>query len=81
MAPLAVTVTLTVPLPAGEVAVHKMDDEHVTPVATTEPKSTVVAPEVVEKPVPLIVTLVPPPVVPAVGEMELTVGAAVVGAL
>ena len=70
-----VTVTSTVPLPAGEVAVQLVVEEHNTPVAAFVPKSTVVAPEVVEKPVPVIVTLVPPAAAPEVGLMPVTLGA------
>ena len=45
-----------------------------TSIATVVPKSTVVAPVVVEKPVPEIVTVVPPPWGPNAGETEVTVG-------
>ncbi len=44
----------------------------VKPLAAVPPKVTAVAPV---KPVPVIVTFVPPVAGPAVGEIELTVGA------
>jgi len=72
--PGVVTVTLTVPaLSAGEVAVIEVDELTVKPVAAVLPKSTAVAPV---KFVPVIVTLVPPDVLPALGETFDTVGAA-----
>jgi len=67
-----VTVTSTVPVPAGEVAVIEVAELAVT-VALVTPNVTAVAPV---KLVPVIVTLVPPAVVPEVGEIEVTVGAA-----
>ena len=70
-----VTVTSTVPVPAGEVASQVVTEAHDTPVAAVDPKSTVVAPEVVEKPVPVIVTVVPPVAGPVVGSTPVTVGA------
>jgi hypothetical protein len=45
----------------------------VKPVAATAPKLTAVAPV---KPVPVSVTVVPPPAEPPVGESPVTVGAA-----
>ncbi len=60
---------------AGEVAVIWVDDTTVKLVAATAPKTTLVAPV---KPVPVIVTLVPPAGGPDVGEIEVTVGAAAV---
>src|SRR5262249_39602633 len=74
--PLAVvTVMSTVPAgSAGEVAVILVDEFTVKLLAATLPKSTEVAPV---KLVPLIVTDVPPPVVPDVGLIEVTVGTAV----
>ena len=45
-----------------------------TPVAAFEPKAKVVAPTAVEKPVPVIVTEVPPEGGPAVGLMVLRAG-------
>jgi hypothetical protein len=57
-----VTVTTTTPaLSAGEVAVIEVDEFTVTAVAAVEPNFTV-AP--LTKPVPMMVTLVPPAVVP-----------------
>jgi len=71
--PGVVTVTLTVPaLSAGEVAVIDVAELTVKLVAAVLPKSTTVAPV---KFVPVIVTLVPPWVVPEVGEIPVTVGA------
>ena len=67
-----VTVTSTVPEPAGEVAVQAVVDEHDTPVAAVLPKATVV-PAVV-KFVPVMETWVPPAAGPELGEMEVTVG-------
>jgi hypothetical protein len=49
-----------------------------TPVATAAPNFTVVAPLVVLKPVPVIVTTVPPEVAPLVGLIAVTVGAVAV---
>ena len=68
------TTTLTAPAEcAGVVAVMEVELTTVTLVADDPPKLTV-APA--EKPVPVIVTDVPPLVLPDVGEIELTVGAA-----
>ena len=68
-----VTTTLTAPAAcAGVVAVMEVLLPNVTPVAAVPPKVTV-APDT--KFVPVIVTGVPPAVVPDVGEIELTVGA------
>jgi hypothetical protein len=69
---VVITVTSTVPVPAGEEAVTEVGLTTVTPVACTEPKSTV-AP--VKNPVPLIVTLVPPAAGPLSGLTAVTVGA------
>jgi hypothetical protein len=52
--------------------VIRVDEDTLTLVAATPPKSTLVAPL---RLVPLMVTLVPPAVGPDVGEMEVTVGA------
>ena len=58
---------------AGETAVILVEDTTVKLVAfPAPPKLTFVAPV---KPVPLMVTVVPPAVVPEVGEMEVIVGA------
>ena len=60
-------------MPAGLSAVIVVPLTTVTPVAGVVPKSTVVAPV---KPVPVIVTRVPPAAGPLVGLMPVTVGAA-----
>jgi hypothetical protein len=67
-----VTVTVAAPAAcAGVVAVIVVAFTTVTPVAAVPPNVTV-AP--LTKPVPLIVTLVPPAVGPLVGAIPLTVG-------
>ena len=72
--PGVVTVTLTVPEPEGEVAVIEVAEFTVKLVAGfPEPKSTAVAPV---RFVPVMVTLVPPVVRPAIGDTLVTVGAA-----
>ena len=58
MPPGVVTVTSTVPLPAGEVAVIEVAVSTVMVAALPVPKSTAVAPQ---RLVPVMVTLVPPP--------------------
>ena len=68
-----ITVTSTVPVPAGLSAVIVVALTTVTPVAAVVPKSTAVAPV---KPVPVIVTKVPPAAGPLVGLMPVTAGAA-----
>ena len=68
---MVVTLTSTVPVPAGEVAVIWVAELTVKPVAAVAPKVTVVAPV---KLVPVMVTVVPPVAGPNVGEIELTVG-------
>jgi hypothetical protein len=70
-----VTVTSTVPVPAGLFAVIVVSLTRTTPEAGVVPKSTAVAPV---KPVPVIVTGVPPAVVPLVGLRPVTAGAAAV---
>jgi hypothetical protein len=65
-----VTVTSTVPLPAGEVAEIEVAELTVK-AAGTVPKFTAVAPV---KFVPVIVTLVPPAAGPLFGEIDVTVG-------
>ena len=68
--PPVVTVTLTVPLPAGEVAVQEVAVQD-TPVAAVPPKATL-------PPVrldPATVTAVPPLAGPVAGETPVTVGA------
>ena len=67
-----VTRTLTVPAaPAGDVAVIWVALLIVKPVAAVAPNATAVAPV---RLVPVIVTDVPPAVVPTVGERDVTVG-------
>src|ERR1700678_1272801 len=68
---VVVTVTATVPVPAGVEAAIEVELATVTPVAGTEPKSTI-AP--LMKPVPLMVTLVPPAAGPVPGLTAVTVG-------
>ena len=68
-----VTVTSTVPVPAGLSAVIVVALTTVTFVAGTVPKSTAVAPV---KPVPVIVTNVPPAAGPEDGLRPVTIGAA-----
>ncbi|MNF05498.1 hypothetical protein D3C80_2052420 [compost metagenome] len=58
--------------PAGAVAVICVALLTVKPLAAVAPKVTAVAPE---KLVPLMITFVPPAAGPAVGEIEVTVGA------
>ena len=70
-----VTVTVTAPAGfAGVTAVMVVEFTTTTPVAATPPKVTV-AP--LTKPVPVMVTLVPPPVVPEGGLTFVIVGAGV----
>jgi len=71
-----VTVTSTVPEPAGLVALQLVVELQVTAVPATVPKLTVVP--VVVNPVPVMVTTVPPARGPAVGLMAVTVGAVAV---
>jgi hypothetical protein len=59
-------------VPAGTVALHEVDEEQLTAVAEVGPKSTLVAPAVVEKPVPVTVTAVP--AAPELGKTEVTLG-------
>jgi hypothetical protein len=66
-----VTVTSTVPEPAGLTAVICVELLTVTPVAVAAPNLTAVAPE---RLVPVIVTGVPPAVEPVVGATPVTVG-------
>ena len=67
-----VTVTGTLPEPAGAVAVMEVPPEPtLTPVAAVPPKSTV---DVEVKPAPLIVTTVPPVAGPELGLMAVTTG-------
>ena len=72
--PTPVTVTSTAPAGAtGDTAVIEVAEFTVTPVAATPPKLTVL-PET--NPVPVIVTEVPPAVVPLFGLTAVTVGGA-----
>ena len=71
--PGVVTVMSTTPAePAGDVAEHEVLDEQLTAVPALPPKATVDEPTT--KPVPVIVTAVPPPIGPAFGLTEVTVG-------
>ena len=72
MPPGVVTVTSTVPVPAGLAAVIAVSLTTVKLVAAVVPKSTAVAPV---KLVPVIVTEVPPAAGPLVGLRPVTVGA------
>ncbi|MEY9227942.1 hypothetical protein ABIF78_000265 [Bradyrhizobium japonicum] len=71
--PGVVTRISTVLVPAGDVAVIWVAELTVKPAAAVPPKVTAVAPV---KLVPVMVTVVPPPPGPDVGEIEVTVGAA-----
>ena len=72
--PGVTTVTSTVPAePAGAVAVILLVALTVNEVAAVEPKFTV---ETLVKPVPVMVTVVPPADGPALGLTEVSVGAA-----
>jgi hypothetical protein len=71
--PGVVTLTSITPVPAGDVAVIDVAELNVK-LATVAPKVTVVTPV---KLVPVMVIDVPPAVGPAVGEIEVTVGAAI----
>src|SRR5205823_1380537 len=71
--PAVVTVTSSVPVPAGDVAVILVALLMVKEVALLLPNLTAVAPV---KLVPLMVTEVPPAAGPLVGEIEVTVGTA-----
>ena len=69
------TVTSTVPADAlGETAVQLVVEAQFTGAATFVPKSTVVLPGLVENPVPVIDTEVPPETGPKPGEIAVTVG-------
>ena len=75
MPPGVVTVTSTVPTDsAGEVAVQEVVVQDTPDAGLPAPKSTVVPPEAISKPVPAMVTLVPPVVYPEVGLIPVTVG-------
>jgi hypothetical protein len=66
-----VTVTATAPVPTGATAVSEVGERNATLEAALEPKCTV---EVGVKPVPVMVTLVPPPAGPVDGLRPVTVG-------
>ena len=70
--PAVVTVTSTVPLPAGAVAVMVVGVLIVKVAGLPGPKSTALAPV---RFVPVMVTVVPPDVGPEVGLIAVTVGA------
>ena len=70
--PGVLTVTSTVPEPAGEVAVTCVGDSALSELALVEPNLTSLAPV---RFVPVIVTVVPPAAGPLVGSTLLTVGA------
>ena len=73
MPPTVVTFTSTTPaLSAGAVAVMLVALFTVKPVAAVPPNDTAVAPL---KLVPAMVTLVPPPSGPALGNIDVTMGA------
>ena len=71
--PAVVTVTWTIPVPAGDVAVIWVAELTVKPVAAVAPNATAVA---FRRLVPVMVTVVPPPPGPVVGDIDVTVGAA-----
>src|SRR5581483_11601841 len=66
------TVTSTVPVPAGLTAMQLVLLAQTTRVAAAGPKLTVVRP-VVSNAVPVIMTVLPPPVGPLAGEIPVTV--------
>ena len=70
------TVTSTVPLPAGLVAVICVSETTVIALALVAPNPTDVAPV---NPLPVTVTVVPPPASPLVGSIAVTTGAAAAG--
>jgi hypothetical protein len=72
--PPTVTFTSTVPDPCGLFTVHDVAEVQFTPVPNVVPKA-IVVPPVVENPVPLTVTVVPPAAGPEVGLTDVTVGA------
>src|SRR5690348_13635324 len=69
--PAVVTVTSTVPVPAGLVALSTVEDTNVTGLAAVPPNLTVAA---AVKPVPVMVTTVPPAAGPDAGDTPVTVG-------
>ena len=70
---MVATVTLTVPEPAGAVTVSDVVDAAVT-VALELPNATASPDAVALNPVPVIVTVVPPAVVPLVGLIDVIAG-------
>jgi hypothetical protein len=68
--PGVVTVTSTVPVPAGAVAVIELSELNTNDVAAVDPNLTDVAPV---KPLPRMLTTVPPVLGPEVGEIPETV--------
>ena len=66
-----ITVTCTVPVPAGETTVRPVAVTLLSPVPGVEPKLTAVAPV---KLVPVTVTVVPPAGAPLFGLTSVTVG-------
>ena len=74
MPPAVVTVTSTMPLPAGELAVIEVALLTLNEAAFAPPNLTAVAPV---RLVPVMVTEVPPRVVPLMGAIAVTVGAGV----
>ena len=69
---MTVAVTVTEPMPAGELPVQVVEEEQDTPVAAAPPKEKVVLFEVVSKPDPVNVTVVPPVAAPDVGETDVS---------
>ena len=75
MPPGVVTVMSTTPADSpGEVAVHEVDDEQLTEVPDEVPNLAVLEPTT--KPVPVMVTTVPPAIGPATGVIPVTLGVA-----
>ena len=74
MPPPVMTVISTVPVPAGAVAVICVALLTVKPLALPPPNLTAVAPD---RLAPVMITLLPPVAGPEVGEILLTVGAAI----
>jgi hypothetical protein len=73
--PGLVTVTPTMPIPGGLVAVHLVAEAQFMLAAGVAPKLIVVGPSAVVRLAPLIVTTVPPAAGPSDGLMLVTVGA------
>ena len=71
---MVITVTGTVPVPAGTTTLSEVELVTSTEVPAVEPKSTVVEPET--KPEPVTVTVLVPAAGPLFGLTALTVGAA-----